>query len=120
MNNLSADDFKRLSLEIRHFLAKSTILARITGVASLYLEFPDVGTMHDVHRDIVRALMSDPMMMDRHADMQSYPDDHTVLIAPFAGVRIVLSCKQRFETLSGRSVGYRDVVFVPLTNEGNS
>jgi len=41
----------------------------------------------------------------------TYVDDHTIEIEPYAGVSIILSCKQRFAVQSGGSVGYRDIAF---------
>ena len=36
----------------------------------------------------------------------TYVDDHTIEIMPYAGVSIVLSCKQR------GSIAYRDIAFM--------
>ena len=101
-------DFTRLAMEVRRFLEKSDTMARLAGMPVLYLELPDVGTMHNLHREIVQA-MPDTYRLGK--DAWSYPDDHTIKFEPMAGVTIVLSCKQRFAVQSGGSVAYRDIAF---------
>lgn len=105
------DDFKRLAFEVRRFLVKSDTMARLAGMPVLYLELPDVGTMHHLHREIVQAMPQEYMMATTNGSPWSYPDDHTIKFEPFAGVTIVLSCKQRFAVQSGGSVAYRDIAF---------
>ena len=102
-------DFTRLAVEVRRFLVKSDTMAKMAAMPVLYLELPDVGTMHHLHREIVQALP--PTYMTRMGEMWTYPDDHTIKFEPFAGVTIVLSCKQRFAVQSGGSVAYRDIAF---------
>lgn len=101
-------DFLRLAAEVRRFLVKSATMARIAGMPVLYLELPDVGTMHDLHREIVESL---PQTYALGKDAWTYVDDHTIKFEPMAGVTIVLSCKQRFAVQSGGSVAYRDIAF---------
>jgi hypothetical protein len=103
------DDFKRLAFEVRRFLVKSNTMARLVGMPVLYLELPDVGTMHNLHHEIVQAMP--PEYFPPSGQAWTYPDDHTIKFEPFAGVTIVLSCKQRFAVESGGSVAYRDIAF---------
>lgn len=109
--NLDPDDIRRLALEVRRFLNKGGVLTRLTGMAKLYLEFPDIDTMHHVHQSILIA-MPPEAFLTTGTQSETYVDDHTIEIAPFAGISIILSCKQRFATTSGGSLGYRDVAFV--------
>lgn len=111
MTPLTPDDFKRLSAEVRRFLSKGGVMSRLAGMGTLYLEFPDVGTMHDMHRAIVNGMAGDLMAMSSSGQPWTFVDDHTIRIEPLAGVTIVLSCKQRFAVQSGGSVGYRDIAF---------
>lgn len=108
---LEPDDFKRLSFEVRQFLGKADLLTRLSGMAKLYLEFPDVGTMHNVHRAIIDAMDPAMLVMSGTGRPWEFVDDHTIEIEPYAGVSIILSCKQRFAVRSGGSVGYRDIAF---------
>ena len=108
--NLEPDDFKRLAFEVRRFVSKGDLLTRLTGMGTLYLEFPDVGTMHNVHRAILQAMGPDLNLLGKNP--WEYVDDHTIEIMPYAGVSIVLSCKQRFAVRAGGSIGYRDIAFV--------
>lgn len=103
-----ADDFKRLAVEVRRFLVKSDTMARLAGMPVLYLELPDVSTMHHLHKEIVRS-----MPVEYHVSGQPWThiDDHTIRFEPYAGVTIVLSCKQRFAVTMGGSVAYRDIAF---------
>ena len=80
-------------------------------MAKLYLEFPDVGTMHTVHRNIVNAMHHDMMIMGPSGQPWTYVDDHTIEIMHMAGVSVILSCKQRFAVQSGGSLAYSDIVF---------
>ena len=109
--DMTADDIGRLALEVRRFLGKADMLTRITGMAKLYVEFPDAGTMHHFHTSILRAMPPTAALMTG-TRAETYVDDHTIEIAPFAGISIILSCKQRFATTAGGSMGYRDVAFV--------
>ena len=103
-----ADDFRRLAHEVRHFVVESDTMARLAAMPVLYLELPDAGTMHHLHREIVQAMPPEYMLAK---EPWTYPDDHTIQFQPYAGVTIVLSCKQRFAVQSGGSVGYRDIAF---------
>lgn len=105
-------DFTRLAMEVRRFLVKSNTMAKIAGMPVLYLELPDVGTMHHLHHEIVAAMPPTYLTGNKGTGGPwSYPDDHTIKFEPFAGVTIILSCKQRFAVQSGGSVAYRDIAF---------
>ena len=108
-------DFGRLAFEVRRFLSKSDIMTHLTTLPVLYLEMPDVGTMHRLHKDII-AGMPPGWLMSPTMTPWTYPDDHTIKFEPYAGVTIVLSCKQRFAVQSGGSVGYRDIAFRSVDN----
>ena len=110
-----ADDFQRLAFEVRRFLSKSDTMSRLSAMPVLYLELPDVGVMHNLHRAIVTAMPR----MSVHGDGWTYPDDHTIKFEPYAGVTIVLSCKQRFAVKSGGSVAYRDIAFQDISTPRN-
>lgn len=104
---LEPDDFKRLAVEVRRFLAKGDILTRMAGMAQLYLEFPDVGSMHNAHKAILQSMQPGEHL----GPTERYVDDHTIALEPFAGVSIILTCKQRFATTARGSLGYRDIAF---------
>ena len=108
------DDFKRLAFEVRRFLSKADAMTRLATAPILYLELPDVGAMRALHMAIARAMTPDQLMQPNRSAW-SYPDDHTIRYEPYAGVTIVLSCKQRFAVRMRGSVGYRDVAFVDAT-----
>ncbi len=109
--NISSEDISRLGHEVRRFLSKGDLLTRLSGMGTLYLEFPDVCIMHNAHMSIMQA-MSKELTMSRPGSLPyEYVDDHTIRWEPLFGVQIVLSCKQRFAVKSGGSVGYRDVAF---------
>lgn len=104
-------DFQRLATEVRRFLVKSDTMARLAAIPVLYLELPDVGTMHNLHREIVHSMPPHYFARAGGKEWWTYLDDHTIKFEPFAGVTIVLSCKQRFAVESGGSVAYRDIAF---------
>ena len=107
------DDFKRLAFEVRRFLSKADAMTRLATSPVLYLELPDVGTMRALHMEIVRAMTPDQFALTNPMRSAfSYLDDHTIKYEPFAGVTIVLSCKQRFAVQMRGSVAYRDIAFV--------
>ena len=106
---IEEDDFKRLAFEVSRFLSKGDLKTRLATQAKLYLEFPDVGSMHHAHRAIVNAM--GPSWYSANKEPWTYIDDHTVLLEPYAGVCVVLTCVQRFAVKAGGSVGYRDIVF---------
>lgn len=108
------DDFKRLAFEVRRFLQKGDAMTRLATSPVLYLELPDVGKMRALHVAIASAMTPDMQHNPQNAGW-SYPDDHTIKYEPYAGVTIVLSCKQRFATTMRGSVGYRDIAFVDAT-----
>lgn len=108
-------DFARLALEVRRFLSKADVMVRMTAVPVLYLELPDVRTMRALHMAIVESLPPEITSTRAPASPWSYPDDHTIKYEPFAGVTIVLSCKQRFAVQMRGSVAYRDIAFVDAT-----
>ena len=108
---VKSEDIKRLAHDIRLFLNKGDLLTRLSVMPTLYLEFPDVGVMHDAHRSILQALSSDMINTVGRDAPYDYIDDHTIRMQPLMGVVIVLSCKQRFATKMGGSVGYRDIAF---------
>lgn len=108
------DDFGRLAFEVRRFLSKTDIMTRMTVAPALYLELPDVRTMRALHMDIVSAMPPYQLAPHINSSPWSYPDDHTIKYEPFAGVTIVLSCKQRFAVQMGGSVAYRDIAFVDI------
>jgi hypothetical protein len=103
-------DIARLSMEVRRFLQAADVMSRLTVMPTLYLEFPHVGLMHHAHASILRA-MHPNFVTNPHRGASEFIDDHTIRLIPVAGVVIVLSCKQRFETKMHGSVGYRDVAF---------
>jgi hypothetical protein len=109
---LDPDDFKRLAFDVRRFLSKADVMARMATVPVLYLELPDIGTMRTLHMEIVQAMTPDQLASRIDKSPWSYLDDHTIKYEPFAGVTIVLSCKQRFAVQARGSVGYRDIAFV--------
>ncbi len=108
-------DYPRLAMEIRRFLSKADIITRLSAMPVLYLELPDVGTMHALHVEIIRSMQS--MLISCGGQQWSFPDDHTIKFEPMAGVTIVLSCKQRFEVMTGGSVAYRDIAFQDVTTQ---
>lgn len=111
MPQFEPDDFMRLAREVRRFLVKSNTMAKIAGMPVLYFELPDVGTMHQLHREIVEAMPPEYMLIKLSGVPWDFTDDHTIRFEPYAGVTIVLSCKQRFAVPSGGSVAYRDIAF---------
>jgi hypothetical protein len=109
MINIDSSDVRRLGLEVRRFLAKGDLLTKLGTQAKLYLEFPDVSTMRNAHASILGACQE--FINTRVGTPDRYIDDHTVEIE-VAGIGIVLSSRQRFLTMRGGSVGYRDLMFV--------
>lgn len=106
-----SDDFKRLAAEVRRFLSKGDAITRLAATPALYLELPGVDLMRALHVAIVRAMAADQLMSSPSASPWTYLDDHTIKYEPYAGVTIILSCKQRFATQMRGSVGYRDIAF---------
>lgn len=111
-------DIGRLAQEIRRFLGKADIMTRLSTMATLYLEFADVGAMHHAHQSILRAIPAG--MTAINGAPYEYIDDHTIRLEPVAGITIVLSSKQRFAHPTRGSVGYRDIAFrsVELPKKG--
>ena len=58
-----ADDLARLALGVRQFLLKADAMTRLSAIPVLYLELPDVGTMHAMHCAIAYAVQSSAAMM---------------------------------------------------------
>ncbi len=112
--NFEPGDFKRLAFEVRRFLSKADAMSRLATTPVLYLELPDVGAMRALHVAIVSAMTPDQLASPAKGAW-SYPDDHSIKYEPYAGVTIVLSCKQRFAVQMGGSVAYRDIAFVDAT-----
>lgn len=110
--NVTMDDVGRLAFEVRRFLLRGDLMTRLTGMGVLYLEFADVGSMHDAHAAIVLATSDVVRRLGEPAE--EFIDDHTIALTPHAGIRIVLSCKRRFAVKSGGSVAYRDIAFNPI------
>lgn len=106
-------DTRPISAEIRNFLERADIYRRMTVQPVLFLEFSDVGSMRKTLMDILENLPSEMMIIGDPSEPGPYKfiDDHTVAFNPYAGVRIVLSSKQRFNTPMRGSVGYRDIAF---------
>ena len=101
------DDILRLAHEIRRFLAKGDLTTRLATMGKLYLEFPDVATMHHVHTNLMVVLAKDLLIEQKTS---TYIDDHTLELQ-IMGVAIILSSKQRFITMKQGSIGYRDIAF---------
>lgn len=116
--NIEPDDINRLAHEVRLFLGKGDMLTRLSGMATLYLEFQDVGTMRTAHKAIILAIRTEAAMHVDGAHCE-YVDDHTIRLEPIFGIQIVLSCKQRFATTSGGSLGYRDIAFRDVNNRAS-
>ena len=106
--NLSPDDLQRLTHEVRRFLSKGDLMTRLATRARLYLEFPDVGSMHNAEVAIMQAL--GPMMYLAPGANPTTVDEGTIEIE-FGGMTIMLTCKQRFMTPSGKAVGYGSMEF---------
>lgn len=105
---IEADDLLKLAHDIRRFIAKGGWLHRISGMAKLYLEFPDVGAMYDFHRQLMLSL--DPSLISVSGDSIRRIDDETVEIE-VGGISVILTCKQRFQLRDGSSVGYANMHF---------
>jgi hypothetical protein len=106
--SIETNDLTRLAHDIRHFLGKGGWLHRITGMAKLYLEFPDVGAMYDFHRQLMQAL--DPALIVISGDTLRRIDHETIEIE-VGGISVILTCKQRFALPDGNSVGYANMQF---------
>ena len=105
---IDSDDLLKLAHDIRRFIAKGGWRHRISGMAKLYLEFPDIGTMYDFHRQLMQAL--DPTLIAVSGDSIRKIDDETVEIE-VGGISFIITCKQRFQLRDGSSVGYTDMHF---------
>lgn len=106
--SIETDDLSRLAHEVRAFLGKGGWLHRISGMAKLYLEFPDVGAMYDFHRQLMQAL--DPALIAVSGDSVWRIDNETIEIE-VGGMSVILTCKQRFQLRDGNSVGYANMHF---------
>lgn len=105
-----SDAFQRMAFEVLRFLNQLDLKARLSGMATLYLEFPDVSSMKQAELAICRELAGNPNLSTLEPLIE-FIDDHTMRVQPYAGVTVVLSCKQRFATKFRGSVGYRDIAF---------
>ena len=113
MAGYDINDILRLAHEIRTFVAKGGFEHRFATMAKLYFEFADIGAMHGMQMQLLRAL--DPITrfsMD-HIDCSRRIDDETIEIE-IGGISVILTCKQRFAAQSGRAVGYNDIQFQQL------
>ncbi len=108
MQPIHINDISLMAASVRQFVAKSGFYNRLAAVAALYLEFPDVGAMRDMERQLLRGLADTHFINPLEA--VKYLDDETLRI-DYGGIAIVLTCKQRFTAPSGRSVGYAGVAF---------
>lgn len=115
MRMYSADDLNRLAFEVRRFLDGGDWRRRILGMAKLYLEMPDVASMYAFHRDIMRAISEDPSLCIAAGMGETVRniDEETIEIQ-IGGISIILTCKQRFLTESGKAVGYQSLNFVEI------
>jgi len=111
MAEIEANDFKRLGAEVHRFLGKTDLRTQLSTMAVLMLEFPDISTMHTVHKSIVHAMAPEMAMRVPDAESYRYIGDHTVEMELF-GIRILLHCPQRLALESGRSIGFRDIKFI--------
>jgi hypothetical protein len=115
MGDYQADDLHRLAFEVRSFLDRGDWRRRILGMAKLYLEMPDIGSMFALHRDIMRAIAADPGMMAAVScgNPVRHIDEETIEIQ-IGGISIILTCKQRFMTESRKPLGYQSMHFVEI------
>lgn len=102
------DAFKRMAFEVTRFLSQIDLKSRMSVLPTLYLEFPDVASMRKAEMAILQEIGREVPI---HEPLIEFIDDHTMRVQPYAGVSIVLSCKQRFATKAHGSVGYRDIAF---------
>lgn len=102
------DDLRRLAFEVRNFLDKGDWRRRILGAAKLYLEMPDIGAMHGLRVEILRAL--GPEM--RACDCGPHYVDEETMAIDVGGISIIITCKQRFMTRAGKAVGYQSMRFM--------
>ncbi len=109
------DLYGQMSVAVREFVDAGSFQASMTVNPVIYLEFPDVGTMHEFLSTMLRDY-GDMFMLSKPlgGPPYEYIDDHTVKFTPYAGVELCLSCKQRFAVKMGGSVGFRDIAFVSL------
>lgn len=111
MNYYEAEDLERLAFEVRRFLGKGDYLTRICGMAKVYLEFPDIGSMYQARMDILRSMPPSMAAMGDKAIRRI--DDGTIEIE-VGGVSVILTCKKRFMTPSGIDAGYNQVNIVHM------
>ena len=105
---MNEDDVRRLAFEVRRFLGMGGWLHQISGMAKLYLEFPDVSRMYDFHKQLMLALSS--TMIATSGDTVRRIDDETVEVE-IGGMSLILTCKQRFHLPDGDTVGYSNMKF---------
>ena len=101
-------DLAQVSHAVRVLLERQNMMTRLATRPKVVLEFPDVGSMHYFHRDILRSL--EPYMR-----VMPNPEARVgegVVELECGGVTYVLTCNQRFATTSGKAVGYNSAQFV--------
>ena len=111
------DSAAELALSVRRFLDKLDLRTKLSTAAKLYLEFADVGGMHQAFLAIATEARRSNYRYAAAGNFFRYIDDHTIVFDAFAGVEIVLTCVQRFEVKAGGSVGYRDILFIDKPSE---
>lgn len=107
-----SQEFAHMAFGVTRFLGVLDLKSRLATMPTLYLEFPDVGSMRAAHLKIMQEIHENGNMGIK--PVYEFIDDHTLRIEPFAGVSVVLSCKQRFAVKTSGSVGYRDIAFVDV------
>lgn len=110
MLNYEPDDLLRLSHEVRRFLAKGTQHHRLLGMAKLYLEFPEMRDMHEMHMMLLQAMDTKFLVMNGDGQVDRVIDEYTIEMT-FGGISIILTCKQRFMSTGAKPVGYANTVF---------
>lgn len=91
------------------FLAKGNQRHRLLGMAKLYLEFPEMRDMHEMHMMLLQA-MDEKFLMMEGGQIDRIIDEYTIEIV-FGGVSIILTCKQRFMRSDAKSIGYANTQF---------
>jgi hypothetical protein len=97
---------------VRLFLDKGDWRRRVLGMAKLYLELPDIGMMHGLRLEIMRAIATDPAMLAAAASAGLRQIDEETLEIEVGGISVILTCKQRFMTEAGKGIGYHSVNFI--------
>lgn len=103
------EDLGRVSSAVRVLLEGQSMMTRLATRPKVVLEFPDVGSMHNFHMQIRRAV--EPMLTHINPQPESRSGEG-VIEFEFYGITYVLICNQRFMTQSGKAVGYNSTNFV--------